>query len=492
MTGLPFAAHLLHHARQAPDAAALVDRGTIVSRGELRARAMGCAAWLVAQGCRAGEAVGVTVTDEVANVVVTTALLHLGVPQVSLPSNDPPALRAELARRLAVGRIVADVPGAGVLDAPVSMLESKGLGTVDAVDCVPLSHDPEAHALFASSSGTTGRPKILAISQRMLASRSAMYRTVQDFVAGERIVVPMPQESYPGKTMLLYALYNGMSVVLDDGAPAGSATVDTVLRTGATILQLTVLQARGLLADSDGTPRLPPTTRVFLGASHMPGGLPQAFEARVGGRVFNRYGTTEIGQVANAYPDSGDGVPDSVGRIAPGVEAEVVDADGQVLPPGEVGELRFRVPWMVSRYLDDERATSLHFREGWFYPHDVGAITPDGILRFLGRVDDMMSLNGINIFPAEIERVLEEHPAVKHAAAFPIASAIHGDIPAAAVEVVEGADIGLRELERYARSRLGARAPRRIVVVAELPRNANGKVLKRELAASLAHPRGDR
>jgi acyl-CoA synthetase (AMP-forming)/AMP-acid ligase II len=489
MTGLPLSAKLLHHAQHAPDAPALVDGAAIVSHAELRERAMGCAAWLAAEGCRAGETVGVTVAGEYANAVVSVALLHLGVPQVSLVSTDPPALRAELAQRLAVRRIIADVPGAGLHDIPVSRLAPKAIEAFGAEACSPLSGDPDAPALYAASSGTTGRPKLLALSQQLLACRSAFYGVMQDFAPGERIVVPMPQESYPGKTMLLYALYHGMSVVLDDGASAGSAIVESALRTGASILQLTVLQARGLVTDSGGAPRLPRTTRVFIGAARMPEGLPHAFETRVGGRLFNRYGTSEVGAFSNTYPVGEDGVPDSVGRIVPGAEVEVIDADGRILPPGHVGELRLRTPWMVPRYHDDERATALHFRAGWFYPRDVGLVTPDGILRFLGRVDDMMSLNGINIFPAEIERVLEEHPAVKHAAAFPIPSAVHGDIPAAAVEPIDGADLDRRELERYARDRLGARAPRRIVVLAALPRNANGKILKRELAASLGRLR---
>ena len=136
----------------------------------------------------------------------------------------------------------------------------------------------------------------------------------------------------------------------------------------------------------------------------MPAGLPAAFEERIGGRVYNRYGTTEIGIVANMYPEGDDGTPDSVGRLAAGVELEIVDEKGRRVPPGEPGEIRLRCESMVERYFDDPVATSRHFSDGWFYPRDVGSITPGGVLRFLGRRDDMMMLNGINIFPAEIER----------------------------------------------------------------------------------------
>jgi acyl-coenzyme A synthetase/AMP-(fatty) acid ligase len=140
---------------------------------------------------------------------------------------------------------------------------------------------------------------------------------------------------------------------------------------------------------------------------------------------------------------------------------------------------------MTHEYYRDPVATARHFRDGWFYPRDIGCLS-DGVLRLYGRADDMMNLNGIKIFPAEIERVLEEHPAVKAAAAFSKSSAAHGDIPVAAVELHASASVAVEELMARARARLGMRAPRRIIVPDALPRNASGKVVKRELAHLLA------
>lgn len=134
----------------------------------------------------------------------------------------------------------------------------------------------------------------------------------------------------------------------------------------------------------------------------------------------------------------------------------------------------------------DPVATAKHFVDGWFHPRDVAMVTPGGVLRYLGRKDDMMKLANINIFSAEIERVLEEHPAVAGAAAFPIPSAVHGEIPAAAVELRAPGDVDAPSLSACARERLGVRAPRRIAILDALPRNATGKVVKRDLARMLA------
>jgi len=350
-----------------------------------------------------------------------------------------------------------------------------------------LQGDPDAPALFTSSSGTTGAPKVLALSQRVIAWRARQLASVQAFEPDERVLVPMSNQEYPGKSMRLYVLHAGCTAI---EWPGPQQPIDTVpaycTATRTTTLQLTVLQARALVGAANIEARLPASTRAYLGASRMPHGLPASFEARVGGRLYNRYGTTEIGIVATMFPDGDDGTPDSVGRPSQGVEVEIVDADGRLLPRGEPGEIRLRAECMVDRYHGDPASTAKHFVGGWFYPRDLAMITEGGVLRFLGRKDDMMVLNGINIFPAEIERVLEEHPAVASAAAFPLSSPVHGDIPVAAVELREPAGVDTMQLSAYARERLGVRAPRRIAILDVLPRNAAGKVVKRELARMLA------
>ena len=136
---------------------------------------------------------------------------------------------------------------------------------------------------------------------------------------------------------------------------------------------------------------------------------------------------------------------------------------------------------MAKGYCDDDEQTSRHFKGGWFYPGDVGLLRADGRLIILGRQNDMINFNGINIFPSEIEYVLEGHPAVGIAAAFAIESTIHGQIPVAAVELVTHAAITEAELLRYARDRLALHAPRKLFYVPLLPKNAQGKLLRNEL-----------
>jgi acyl-CoA synthetase (AMP-forming)/AMP-acid ligase II len=214
----------------------------------------------------------------------------------------------------------------------------------------------------------------------------------------------------------------------------------------------------------------------------VPFRLRQAVLAHVTPHLHVSYGTTETGGVCLAYPHEHDDPREPVGRPVAGVDVEIVDGDRRPLAPGEVGEIRLRAAGMVDHYVGDPETTRRRFEDGWFYPGDLGARLPGGALCVQGRLDDMMILNGMNIFPAEVERVLESMPGVRHAARLAVRSPVHGDIPVAAVEVAPDGPAP-DAISRFAREQLGMRAPRRVVVLDALPRNAGGKVVKREIAA---------
>jgi acyl-CoA synthetase (AMP-forming)/AMP-acid ligase II len=272
------------------------------------------------------------------------------------------------------------------------------------------------------------------------------------------------------------------------GAPSAAtpSLLDLCSRLNVTSLELTVLQALGIVQDGAGEAPGPARTKVFVGGSRVPATLRDSLRARVGPQVFVNYGAQEVWRMASTYPNDPEPDRESVGPPLPWIELEIVDGDGARLPLGEVGEVRVRSECMIHEYCGDPVATSRHFRDGWFHPGDLGLLTPDGSLCIHGRSDDMMNLNSIKIFPAEIERVLEAHPAVKAAAAFAIPSAIHGGIPAAAVELHASAEVSVEDLMAGARARLGVRAPRKIVVLEALPRSAAGKIVKSDLIALVA------
>lgn len=222
--------------------------------------------------------------------------------------------------------------------------------------------------------------------------------------------------------------------------------------------------------------------KLRTGGSAVPLSVRRAVQERSTRELYVRYAATECGAIAMALPGDHD-ADESAGRPLPGVRLQVLGADGAALPSGHTGEIRLRAPGMATAYVDNPAQTALRFRDGWFHPGDVGLLRSDGQLIVQGRRDDMIVLNGLNIFPAEIERVLERHAAVAEAAALPLASRVHGQIPVAAVVLRAGASASGSELRGYCHDQLGLRAPRRVLVIERMPKNSQGKTLKRDLIA---------
>jgi len=474
-----FPERLLQHAHRIADVAAIVTPDSTLTYGALVVEVRALAFALRSRGIGPGAIVALTARNEVDHLLATLALLDLGAPQVAIASHDPPALRERLARRIGVTLVLADRPDDAVagLDridlgaALASARAQRGGERLPRVDAL-------ATAVYLTGSGTTGEPKVLGFSQHDLALQAGNHIKF----AGERVLRPAHVEYNNSKRMRLFTLWQGGTCVLADDA-AGSLHARCA-RHRVTLLELSPLHAADLLVASRVEGRLPAATALRVGGARVPFALRRALLSEVSPRLSVSYGTTETSFAAIAGPAMHD-ERESVGPPAAGISAEVLGDDGSRAAPGEVGEIRLRAPGMACGYVDDAVATAKHFRDGWFVPGDLASLDANGHLVLHGRKDDMMIMNGINIFPLEIERMLEAHPAVGAAAAFPVPSAVHGQIPAAAVELREGSTCTASELVGYARGALGVRAPRRIEILAALPRNAQGKVVKREIVARL-------
>ena len=471
-----FLERLSEHARRDGSRPAIVRPESSTTYGELVRRVEACALALVEQGLHAGETAGITVRDEASHLVATLALLALGIPQVSLGTHDPVPMRRRLAGRVGVTRIVAADPEDRLEGLECALLPAGG----------PLAQGPavppgfggdDAVALYLTGSGTTGEPKIVAMSERDLALQAD--RGYCDY-GPERVLRLASVEHNNSKRLRLYCLWHGGACVLRDHR---SASIHELCdRLHVTWLDLATYHLEDLVRAAPVAGRLPSHTNVRCGGSRIPSRLRRAFVAQVSGRLHVSYGTTEVGGICYSYPSEQMDPAEPVGRPLPGVTVEIVDAERRPVEGGAVGEIRVRAAGMVDHYVGDPVATRRHFDGGWFYPGDLVRTLPGGALSIQGRRDDMMILNGINIFPAEVERVLEAMPGVRHAACFPLRSEVHGEIPVAAVELVDRAGIGVDAVMTWARGQLGLRAPRKIVVVDELPRNPKGKIARLELA----------
>jgi acyl-CoA synthetase (AMP-forming)/AMP-acid ligase II len=177
----------------------------------------------------------------------------------------------------------------------------------------------------------------------------------------------------------------------------------------------------------------------------------------------------------------------SIGRPAINVEVRVVDEQGEDVAPGEVGEIVYRGPTVMQGYLGDPAATAEAFAGGWFHSGDLVRRDADGFLYVVGRAKDMIISGGENVYPAEVERVLAEHPGVGEVAVVGIPHPRWVETPLAVVVRVPGGAVTEDELIEHCRTRLaGYKKPSAVVFADVLPRNATGKVLRRDLRAHYA------
>jgi acyl-CoA synthetase (AMP-forming)/AMP-acid ligase II len=221
---------------------------------------------------------------------------------------------------------------------------------------------------------------------------------------------------------------------------------------------------------------------VLCGAAPVPVTLIKAYE-EIGVEVHQLYGLTEsCGPGCLIMGEDALTRAGSTGRAYFYTDVRVVDPDGKDCAPGEAGEIILRGPHNMVGYWNRPEATAQALRDGWLYTGDVGTIDTDGFVTIRDRLKDMLISGGENIYPAEVENMLLGHPAVADAAVIGLPSPKWGEVPLAVVVAKKGATLGDAELLAWCKGKLATfKLPKAAVVVAEIPRNPSGKILKRVL-----------
>ena len=242
---------------------------------------------------------------------------------------------------------------------------------------------------------------------------------------------------------------------------------------------------RRLLALPDGVLKPFRSVRrlVSIGAAMFPGERGEILRRLTPGFI-DYYGSTEGGGTTYLTRHDPDQYSNSVGRPVFGIDVQCVDESHRPVPPGTVGRIRVRGEVVSTEFWNDPEASREAFRDGWYYPGDLGSLDADGYLTLAGRAKDMIIRGGVNIYPAEVEAVLQAHPAVVDSAVVGWPSREYNEEVAAFV-ILKGRATPA-ELRELCRSRLAPyKVPRQVFVVDDFPRNTLGKVLKAELAGRL-------
>jgi long-chain acyl-CoA synthetase len=218
------------------------------------------------------------------------------------------------------------------------------------------------------------------------------------------------------------------------------------------------------------------------GAAPLAGEVLKKFEEKLQVPLIEGYGLSEASPVVSVNPLDGVRKAGSVGPPVPAVEARIADEKGGVLKTGEIGEIVVRGPNIMKGYFNREMETNEILKDGWLYTGDIGRMDEDGYIYILDRKKDLIIVNGMNLYPREVEEILYKHPSVQDAAVVGIKDAVHGEVPVGVVQLKEGMSATDQELRKFCKPHLGNyKVPHRFEFWKELPRTGTGKVLKREI-----------
>jgi acyl-CoA synthetase (AMP-forming)/AMP-acid ligase II len=347
--------------------------------------------------------------------------------------------------------------------------------------------EPDDVCIIMYSSGTTGRPKGVALTQANVIAHTVNGFDNWELDEGDKNLVAMPMFHVAGSSYIQFGLHTGMPSIVTRDVDGMSLAGGILKGANRTFLVPAVL-AKVLESGDDAVKLFSALKTYAYGASPMP--LPllrSALEAWPDTDFIQAYGLTEVcGVISRLMPeDHRSGNEErlsSAGTLVPGAEVRVVDPDSlEDVPEGEQGELWFRSKQLMKGYLNKPEATSEAITEdGWFRTGDIGRVDEDGYIFVEDRLKDMIITGGENVYSIEVERVLAEHPAVAEVAVIGVPDEKWGEAVKAVV-ALEG-DASEEDIIAFARERLAAyKCPKTVDVLDELPRNPTGKILKKDL-----------
>ncbi|MEM1114178.1 MAG: class I adenylate-forming enzyme family protein [Pseudomonadota bacterium] len=470
---------LQQHAAAHPERSAIATTDLQINYGELPGRIASVAAGLRVQGFESGGMTGVAVLDDVQHMLLTMALMCMGTPHISLWATDANPLLERKADKLQIRQLIHETgqPHGLLAREEITGFELRPASEgVDEATQWLAAHEQSLDAMvcYRSTSGTTGDPKIFGSVLANSLEHASLFA------------------SEPGKACVLRTgrCEHDANRLHNVGVLLGGQTLPVLFpftaerlapfceAYGVTEVQAGPLRLVSLLdSEPDEGFKLPPGTRWISGGIRVPGPLRFEVMKRLTTELYVLFATSEAFAISQATPDEHERWPEGVGHPMPGVEVELRDAAGSPVPRGEVGEL-----WVRRQGVPGDGTIE---KPGWHCTGDLMSWPEDGPLIFHSRADDMMIMNGINIFPGPIEDALLEHEEVSEALAFPLESRLHGQIPVAAVVLKQGGEVAAATLVKYARDKLGKLAPRKIVILDEIPRTSLGKPRPLELQAAM-------
>ncbi|WP_371673346.1 acyl-CoA synthetase [Streptomyces sp. NBC_00289] len=456
---------------------------------ELDEAVSGAASALLARGPVPGDRVAAYGRNSDAYLIGFLACARAGLVHVPVNNHLTGEDLAYLVRQSGSTLVLADPDLAGRLPDGVATLPLRDaddsllalLATAPPYDGPEPRSEDLVQLLYTS--GTTALPKGAMMTHRGLVHEYLSAITALDLSAGDRPAhaLPLYHSAQLHVFLLPYIAVGATNIILD--APDGDRLFDLIEadRVDSVFAPPTVWI--GLANRPDfATRNLGGLRKAYYGASIMPVPVLERLRERLPKLAFyNCFGQSEIGPLATVLgPDEHKGRMDSCGRTVLFVDARVVDEQGKEVPDGTAGEIVYRSPQLCEGYWDKPEETAEAFREGWFHSGDLAVRDAHGYFTVVDRVKDVINSGGVLVASRQVEDALYTHEAVAEVAVIGLPD--ERWIEAVTAVVVARGEVTEEELLAHAREKLASfKAPKRVLFVDELPRNASGKILKREL-----------
>jgi acyl-coenzyme A synthetase/AMP-(fatty) acid ligase len=481
-------------ARLSPAHPAVVMGTYEISYGQLLAMVFTVAQRLQEGGVTRSHRVGIMVPNPIGHIALTLALARIGAVSVGLPPALADAPLEDLAGSCEMTHLVYGTEGARSLQR-IPAGRQLGFAALSAPPTGPLKPSPIAAVepgdiwRVSLASGTTGTTKGIERSHLSSLVTASLPRSSYPEGASERTLLAMDVAMTFAVHNWLRAFSLGWTVVLPT-SPAPEAVLRALHEQGVTQAFTTTgtAMAIGRMAGLPGSAYAlpPPSLRMFClaGAAISP----QIFEGlrtRICPQICIIYGSTEAG--ISSFADSAllEKGTDCAGRVVPWIEAQAVDAHCAPVPLGTRGRLRFRGAGLSAGYCKAHVVPGEGFQDaGWFLSNDTGMVTPHGLIYLSGRDDDVLNIGGVKVEPQRIEVVILQDAAISECAV--VLGADEAGAPLLVAVVVASGDVDARALSQRCESVLGANcAPRAVVKVPSLPRDAIGQIARKTLQSQL-------
>lgn len=352
------------------------------------------------------------------------------------------------------------------------------------------SDHSEEGSVVMYTSGTTGKPKgaVRRIQKSTLANVLAFIGETPMRVGDVHLTVCPLYHATAFAFVGMSLMFGSQSVILPEFRPElFLAAIERYRVTTTAVVPTMLYRVLELGPEVIGRYDLSSLQAIFSGGAPLSASLARDVLNTFGDVLYNFYGATETGVVTLANPNDLRASPGTIGRAVEGVDIKLIGDDGREVADGEVGELYARSNMLIDGYHADEKATQNAMSDGFFSVGDLARRDRRGCYFIEGRKRDMIISGGVNVYPAEVEAVLDRHPAVAEAAVVGVLDRAWGEKVRAYVVRRPNMSCNDEELRAFCRNSLaGPKVPKEIIFIDELPKNPTGKVLKRELRARAA------